>query len=648
MLHARPLRSFPTRHATSGSALSAAAAAILAAAPTLAGASGGCGDPEAGSCFWAHPGVGCDNATCCTAVCAVDPTCCSVGWDIDCAEAAAQECAVVTLSNVIVNPTTGRRHRLVSPTGWQDFVAFAQTTVVGDVVGCPLSIGSGVENQWVRCFLASNVPGIGGPSELFFSEYYEGNGADNHAIEVYNPTALPVQLDVGGYTIQIFNAGSPTPTTTHALIGTIPAGGTWVVAPAAANDAIQSRTDQAIATDFNFNGDDAIVLVKGADGAIVDVIGQIGVDPGSQWGSGSSSTADNGLRRKVAICAGDPDGSDAFDPSVEWEGVLVGDVSNLGVHATECANDFSVWTGLNDTAVEGTFAWFCGDEVSYTNWEPGEPNNGGNSDYTELLGSTGRWRDRGNAAIEFGVVEYGYSQCGSGGGCFTAHANPGCNNESCCQAICFTDGFCCDNSWDAICVSEAQSLCSPPVLAGPIVNPSTGHAYYLLDTCAWPEGQEKALSLNGNLATIDDAAENAWVLANVLQFDGDARRGFIGLNDQAREGAFQWVDGSPVAYTNWGANEPGGPGGGNNFTEMRDDGTWRDNTLYGPTDFSTFAIVEAPCFADLDGSGGVDGADLGLLLGSFNTTEKAPDLNLDGIVDGADLGLMLGAWGPCS
>ncbi len=52
-----------------------------------------------------------------------------------------------------------------------------------------------------------------------------------------------------------------------------------------------------------------------------------------------------------------------------------------------------------------------------------------------------------------------------------------------------------------------------------------------------------------------------------------------------------------------------------------------------------------PCPADLDGDGAVGGADLGLLLGAWNT-ENA-DLNGDGIVNGADLGIMLGAWGPC-
>jgi hypothetical protein len=52
------------------------------------------------------------------------------------------------------------------------------------------------------------------------------------------------------------------------------------------------------------------------------------------------------------------------------------------------------------------------------------------------------------------------------------------------------------------------------------------------------------------------------------------------------------------------------------------------------------------CEGDLDESGSVDGADLGLLLGNW-AGEGLGDLNGDGIVDGADLGLLLGAWGPC-
>jgi hypothetical protein len=56
----------------------------------------------------------------------------------------------------------------------------------------------------------------------------------------------------------------------------------------------------------------------------------------------------------------------------------------------------------------------------------------------------------------------------------------------------------------------------------------------------------------------------------------------------------------------------------------------------------------AACDADLNADSTVDGADLGLLLGSWGPCENcAADLNNDGVVDGADLGLVLGDWGPC-
>ena len=57
---------------------------------------------------------------------------------------------------------------------------------------------------------------------------------------------------------------------------------------------------------------------------------------------------------------------------------------------------------------------------------------------------------------------------------------------------------------------------------------------------------------------------------------------------------------------------------------------------------------DAPCPADLDGSGAVDGGDLGLLLSSWNSsTGGAADLDGDGVVGGGDLGLLLASWGAC-
>ena len=55
------------------------------------------------------------------------------------------------------------------------------------------------------------------------------------------------------------------------------------------------------------------------------------------------------------------------------------------------------------------------------------------------------------------------------------------------------------------------------------------------------------------------------------------------------------------------------------------------------------------CPSDINCDGFIDGADLGLMLGSWGACSGcAADVNGDGVVNGADLGLLLGGWGACS
>jgi DNA-binding beta-propeller fold protein YncE len=58
------------------------------------------------------------------------------------------------------------------------------------------------------------------------------------------------------------------------------------------------------------------------------------------------------------------------------------------------------------------------------------------------------------------------------------------------------------------------------------------------------------------------------------------------------------------------------------------------------------ATVPVGCTADLDGSGAVDGADLGALLNGWGSPGTT-DLDGSGTTDGADLGSLLAGWGPC-
>lgn len=48
------------------------------------------------------------------------------------------------------------------------------------------------------------------------------------------------------------------------------------------------------------------------------------------------------------------------------------------------------------------------------------------------------------------------------GDCCTAHANPGCADETCCNSVCALDPFCCNTEWDLACVGSAVDLCGCP------------------------------------------------------------------------------------------------------------------------------------------------------------------------------------------
>jgi len=173
------------------------------------------------------------------------------------------------------------------------------------------------------------------PSDLFISEYVEGS-SNNKALEFYNGTGAAIDLTAGNYVVQYYFNGSTSVGLTINLTGTVAANGVFVLAQASANSTILAVANQTNSSAW-FNGDDAIVLRKGgASGTIIDVIGQVGFDPGTEWGTGAASTADNTLRRKSGDCAGDTNAGDVFDPAVKYDGYAVDVFTGLGSHTSTC------------------------------------------------------------------------------------------------------------------------------------------------------------------------------------------------------------------------------------------------------------------------------------------------------------------------
>ncbi|HYK04738.1 MAG TPA: lamin tail domain-containing protein [Thermoanaerobaculia bacterium] len=165
-------------------------------------------------------------------------------------------------------------------------------------------------------------------SGLIISEYVEGS-SNNKAIEIYNGSGGPV--NIGNYQLKMYFNGSASVGLTVSMAGQVPAGGVYVVVHAQADPVLLAKGNVFNAAGW-FNGDDAVVLTRASDNAVIDSIGQIGFDPGSEWGTGLVSTADNTLRRKFSVTTGDTNPSNVFDPSIQWDGFATNTFTDVGFH----------------------------------------------------------------------------------------------------------------------------------------------------------------------------------------------------------------------------------------------------------------------------------------------------------------------------
>jgi hypothetical protein len=84
-----------------------------------------------------------------------------------------------------------------------------------------------------------------------------------------------------------------------------------------------------------------------------------------------------------------------------------------------------------------------------------------------------------------------------------------------------------------------------------VYNGVTHHYYAQVSGVTWVDAEALAAKLGGHLATVDDQAENDWLMATFP----DSWL-WIGLNDRAVEGTWVWSSGKKVDFTNWAAFQP--------------------------------------------------------------------------------------------
>lgn len=183
--------------------------------------------------------------------------------------------------------------------------------------------------------LASAIAGLfasQAQASLVISEYIEGS-SNNKAIEVLNTG--DENVDLTAWELQIYFNGSNSPGLTLDLQGSVAPGANHVYGHSSADAAILAVADQTTGAGL-FNGDDAVVLLNG--GAIVDSIGQIGVDPGSYWGNEDAKTQNQTLRRRGGS-GPDADPFDAFDPAVSFDAFPQDSFDDLGAASGDNGSD---------------------------------------------------------------------------------------------------------------------------------------------------------------------------------------------------------------------------------------------------------------------------------------------------------------------
>jgi hypothetical protein len=238
-----------------------------------------------------------------------------------------------------------------------------------------------------------------------------------------------------------------------------------------------------------------------------------------------------------------------------------------------------------------------------------------------------------------------------------------------------------------------------------------GHWYVAVNAATGDSGLAIAASLNGNLATIASAGENALVKQVFLATD--KQWAWLGLRQVSGQSSpalgWYWITGEPLNYLNWTSHDGAFPTGAPddspcalppwgvendqaNQGAMDRTGRWDDletgsPSCGGPT-FNTVAIIEwsadcnsdgivdfgqilagelddangnnipdcceagtsCACPADITGNGNVDAADLAAVLSAWGgapSGKENADINGDGSIDAADLAGVLSAWGPC-
>ncbi|XP_023136670.3 macrophage mannose receptor 1 [Amphiprion ocellaris] len=210
----------------------------------------------------------------------------------------------------------------------------------------------------------------------------------------------------------------------------------------------------------------------------------------------------------------------------------------------------SAWIGMFMFGIaNGQYMWVDGSPITFTQWNPGEPNNAnGEEQCVQMNRRHGGWND---------------ANCGRGGAGYVCKKLPGDNHTPAPPT----------QPWEGNCPEGWMRFGSKCfIFKGKKDNIKVN----------WSEARTWCKSQGGDLAVIDTQYENDFVTSYLKDLYYPA---WIGLSDLLLENQYAWSDGvSPVKYTNWNEMEPNNHGGTEHCVAMMHNpvisGKWNDDACH--------------------------------------------------------------------
>nr|XP_006813569.1 PREDICTED: macrophage mannose receptor 1-like [Saccoglossus kowalevskii] len=237
---------------------------------------------------------------------------------------------------------------------------------------------------------------------------------------------------------------------------------------------------------------------------------------------------------------------------------------------TAYSENDSIWIGLNDLRHQRLFEWSDLSQVTYTNWNNGEPNNwnGRDEQCVNMLvdgSAAGLWNDE--------LCQYYLKAVCEKDKEVLPPTTPGSSIDLCdanivasLHAAMFSQHF------DFFNDIKSRRYVSPNERILPIDSDDPrlfrygtqsdgwfGHGSscykFNMIPIQWNSAQIECETYQGNLVSINDNVEQSFLNSKLSQIS-NGESYWVGLNDLGVSGVYEWSDGQKVTYTNWGVNQP--------------------------------------------------------------------------------------------